>query len=271
MPELNISIPHYIPSTLFGLLGLIAGYIFYAYSIRNRNRLNMLRTVAQRDRPHVMDAMLNEIGIAIDTQALTPEQKYNLLVRILEAKIKRQVIGSVTTILLAILVVVLILLFPPVTTNPQPVSQDSTNDSTAKNKRTNDTGLGSIPHHAKKIIYVEDESLRNFLQNNLSEYIFSDRSEPNKIHVKFHDQLPLGSEMIDGHRVWTYYSAGNFKILVNGIEAYTSKGAINGSGGGDLDSAQAFEKYEDDMNGVLERDKSAIIRNIKAKLNALVR
>jgi hypothetical protein len=64
--------------------------------------------VRPNERGKVIEMMLNDLGVQIDTSSLTKQQKHDLVVRLLASKTKRYLIISVTSILLAVIVALLI-------------------------------------------------------------------------------------------------------------------------------------------------------------------
>lgn len=105
---IDIPFPNFIPSTILGLLALLFWYIYNAYTNKNKTKLEEIKTVDQQDRTKIIEMMLNDLGVTLDTSSLSSEQKYNLLVRILNNKTRKYLIAAITLILLTGLVTFLI-------------------------------------------------------------------------------------------------------------------------------------------------------------------
>ena len=230
----------------------------------------MLKTVDKKDRPEVIQVLINDFGISVDTQGLSGDQKYELLVRMLNAKIKRQIIASVTIILLSGLSVFLILQYSDKQPTNHHTSDVVTEDSTSTNLHPKiDTSPHIIPPPLKKNVVVNNEDLRDFLRTNVKGYTFSYGQVGPDIQVTFSNGDPVAWENVEGKKVWTYNSGGYVKILVAGQSVYLSEDMFGGRGEGDRDSGQAFTEYHEDMRNLLNRDWRKILPNTVAKLNAV--
>ena len=100
--EFNVS--PVIPSTLIGLLGLIAGYVYYYLRQKNANELEKIKELNAEDRPKYLEQKLNDFGTTIDTGDLNPEHKYDLLKRLMNNKLKKYAISAVTLVALSLVV-----------------------------------------------------------------------------------------------------------------------------------------------------------------------
>src|SRR5262245_46464339 len=109
MPFLNeINFTPYIPTTVIGLLGLVFGYLYFYFKNKDDNRLKEIESINPEERRKVVESRLNEIGTSIDTSRMNSQQKYNLLVKSMNAKTRKYLIISVTTIILAFIVYLLL-------------------------------------------------------------------------------------------------------------------------------------------------------------------
>jgi len=93
-----------IPSSLVGLLGLIAGYVYYYLSRKNKNELEKIKELDVNDRPKYLEQKLNDFGATIDTSDLNPEHKYDLLKRLMNNKLKKYSITAITLVALSFVV-----------------------------------------------------------------------------------------------------------------------------------------------------------------------
>lgn len=100
--EFNVS--PVIPSTLVGLLGLIAGYVYYYYRQKNKNELEKIKELNPEDRPKYLEQKLNDFGTSFDTSDLNPEHKYDLLKRLMNNKLKKYAITAITLVVLSFVV-----------------------------------------------------------------------------------------------------------------------------------------------------------------------
>ncbi len=98
---LEINFTPYIPTTLLGLLGLIAGYLFFYFKNRSNNKLKELQLTNPADQIKALEMSLNELGITIDTSNLSTNEKFILIKKLLHTKTNRYLIVSVTSIILS--------------------------------------------------------------------------------------------------------------------------------------------------------------------------
>jgi hypothetical protein len=127
---IDIPFPSFIPTTVLGLLALLFWYLYNAYTNKNKTKIDELNTINQQERTKVIEMMLNDLGVTLDTSSLSAEQKYNLLIRILSNKTRKYIISAVTLLLLAVLTSFLIYMW-----QPKPVVQTKS-DSSADSKDT---------------------------------------------------------------------------------------------------------------------------------------
>ncbi|HET6256651.1 MAG TPA: right-handed parallel beta-helix repeat-containing protein [Puia sp.] len=104
----EIPFPTFIPSTVLGLIALLFWYLYNSYTTKKKAQLDEINSVEQSNRIRVIEMRLNELGVTVDTSDLTAEQKYDLLVRLLNSKIRKYLIAAITLISLCILLVFLI-------------------------------------------------------------------------------------------------------------------------------------------------------------------
>lgn len=100
---LEVSFNSYIPSTIIGLLGLAFAYLYFYLKNKDDKKLEAIKSIKSSDRLRAIETSLNELGVHIDTTTLDSNQKFQLLTRSLNAKIRKYLIFSITTIILAII------------------------------------------------------------------------------------------------------------------------------------------------------------------------
>jgi len=101
MTLLDIKMISYIPTTLFGLVGLISGYLYYYFKNKDNNKLKQINSAKPGDRLKAIEMSLNELGVTIDTSNLDSTQKFILIGQMLKAKTKKYLIISITAIILS--------------------------------------------------------------------------------------------------------------------------------------------------------------------------
>lgn len=108
MVLVDISFTPYVPTTILGLIGLIAGYLFLFLKNRDDNKLKEIQSTDPKDRVEVMAMSLNELGVKINTDNLTSAEKLDLIKSMLRTKTKKYLIISITSIGLALMISVVI-------------------------------------------------------------------------------------------------------------------------------------------------------------------
>ncbi len=106
MNEINFT--PYIPTTVLGLIGLLFGYLYGIYRNRNKTKLSQLTSVDSKDRPRIIEMMINDLGVQIDTRGLNAQQKYDLVIQLLTTKTRKYLIISITSILLSAIIALVI-------------------------------------------------------------------------------------------------------------------------------------------------------------------
>lgn len=82
----SASIPRYIPTTILGLIGLLFAYLYNYFQSRDKREMENVKSLNNKDRARATEMMLNDLGITIETDSLTPDQKYDLVKKLLQAK-----------------------------------------------------------------------------------------------------------------------------------------------------------------------------------------
>jgi hypothetical protein len=83
------------------LAGFIAALVFYGYRGRLDHELNLVKAVAIEDRPAVIDVIADRFSIQVDS--LTTQQKFQIVVKQIEAKRRRQSMIFVSALTLALI------------------------------------------------------------------------------------------------------------------------------------------------------------------------
>jgi hypothetical protein len=103
-----LSVKPYIPSTLLGLLGLIAGYVYYYFKNRNEQEVAKIKAMPVAQRPQALDALINELGVRISTDDMDTTQRFELVKRIMRMKVIKWLIISATCLALAVIIAFLL-------------------------------------------------------------------------------------------------------------------------------------------------------------------
>jgi hypothetical protein len=107
-PLLEISFTPYVPTTLLGLFGLVAAYLYFFFTNRDNNRLQAIKSTPDSDRLAAIETFIGELGVPIPTGDLTPGDKYKLLLRTLRTKERKWVIMAILCVIIAALTTFLI-------------------------------------------------------------------------------------------------------------------------------------------------------------------
>lgn len=99
----------YIPTSVLGLLSILFFYLFDAYKKKKELQLQEIQNLkSDQKKAEVIEMRLNEFGTRISTEDLTPEQKYDLLKRLVRNKNQRYLIIAIASILLAVVFAILL-------------------------------------------------------------------------------------------------------------------------------------------------------------------
>lgn len=110
----------YIPSTVIGLIGVIAAYIFAYSRIKANNKLKKIELANKKDRPKIVAMELNEAGIEYDPDKLTSEQQYILISKTLSNKKFYSLLKVITTLIAAIALIIIVFVLNKNVPNPIP-------------------------------------------------------------------------------------------------------------------------------------------------------
>ncbi len=131
---LEINFTPYIPTTLFGLLGLISGYIFFYFRNKNNTRLKEIQSANPKDRIRAIEMSLNDLGVSIDTSNLDSNQKLIIIKDILRAKANRYLTLTIALLVIALLATFLIWN----NSNHNKIPNQNETDTTKKSPNDND-------------------------------------------------------------------------------------------------------------------------------------
>jgi hypothetical protein len=146
MVLLDLNFTSYIPTTVLGLLGLLFAYLYGYYRNRDNNKLDQLKAIRASDRSKVMEMLLNDLGVQIDTSSLNSKQKFELVVKLLSAKTRKYLIISITLIILSLIIAFLIWSnYHLSTTNNQKSTTDTSSNQSPSPKMIHDTIIQFSP------------------------------------------------------------------------------------------------------------------------------
>lgn len=104
-----LSITAIIPASVLGVLGVVLFYIYDSYKKKKENQLKEIEGIESDEaKVAVIEMRLNEFGTRIPTDGLTPNQKYNLLKRLIRAKNIRYLIAAIASVVFAIIVTIIL-------------------------------------------------------------------------------------------------------------------------------------------------------------------
>ena len=89
------SLTPYIPSTVLGLLGIVAYYLYLYFKKKNSNELKRIESVPEDQRVRALEVMANDHGIPLDTEGLNAEQKFHVIQLSLQNKMMIDFLVSV--------------------------------------------------------------------------------------------------------------------------------------------------------------------------------
>jgi len=104
----EITLTNYVPMITFGLISLLATYLYIYLKHKYNNQLDGLSKVISENQIAIIHAELNRLEVNIDTASFTIKQKYDLLAKVLSVKAGKFLTLSITFTILAIIAVFLL-------------------------------------------------------------------------------------------------------------------------------------------------------------------